>query len=133
MKKDINPTKITDIFVAIIPEINEEGFTEWNVYLINNKKKLIEGVLVTSQGYGEIKGEHRKTATFRHSLKNMEPKSFKKIETIVEDLFVLSNEFWVSFFFQNEIQDKKFIFLAESIREENFSEIPVIGGRGVLI
>ena len=133
MRKDINPTKITDIFVAIIPEINEEGFTEWNVYLINNKKELIEGVLVSSQGYGVIKNEHRKTAVFRHSLKNMEPKSFKKIETIVEDLFVLSNEFWVSFFFQNEIQDKKFIFLAESIREENFSEIPVIGGRGVLI
>ena len=133
MKKDLEQPVVSDVYVAIVPEQNSEGFSEWNAYLINDKNELIEGVLVSSQGYGEIKGEKKKTAVFRHSLDEMKSKSAKKFENIPRELFVLSNEFWVSFYLDKKMQDKKFIFLAESIRKENLTKIPVLNKMGVLI
>lgn len=133
MKKDITPPKVEDIAVAIIKEVNELGGEEWFVYLINLKGELIEGVLVSSRGYGELDGELRKTATLRHFLDEMEPRSFKKIEQLTQDLLALSNEFWVSFYLNKQLFDKKYIFLAESVTEENEVNIPVIGKKGILI
>lgn len=133
MKKDINPPKVEDIAVAIIKEINDLGGEEWFVYLINLKDKLIEGVLVSSRGYGEIDGEIKKTATLRHFLDEMEPNSFKKIEPLTKELLSLSNEFWVSFYLNKQLFDKKYIFLAESVTKQNEVNIPLIGKRGILI
>ena len=90
-------------------------------------------MLVSTRGYGEINGEPRKTATFRHFLDVIEGSSFKKIESLTEELLTLSNEFWVSFYFEKVLYDKKYIFLAESITYENEVLLPVIGKRGILI
>lgn len=133
MKNDIKPPKVEDIAVAIVKEENKHNETVWNSYLINLKKQTIEGVLVSTQGYGELNGEKRKTSLFRHSLDVLEPMSFKKIELITEEVLVLSNEFWVSFFLDKKMYDKKYIFLAESIHDENLISIPLINKKGVLI
>lgn len=133
MKKDIEQPKVTDIAVAVIEEETNLKLKEWNVYLINMKNETIEGVIVSSKGYGELKGEMRKTAMLRHFLDELKPKTFKKIESLTEDLLSLSNEFWVSFYLNNKMFDKKYIFLAESIQEENFINIPYMEKKGVLI
>jgi hypothetical protein len=133
MKKDINPPIVEDIALAIVKEQNELGEDEWNVYMLNLKKELIEGVLVTSKGYGSYNGEDVKTSTLRHFLDEMPPRSFTKIEPIMENLFGLNNEYWVSFYINHVMYDKKYIFLAESIREDNFIPIPLIGKKGVMI
>lgn len=133
MKKDINPPKVEDIAVAITKEVNELGGEEWFAYLINLKNELIEGVLVSSRGYGEIDGEIRKTATLRHFLDELEPKSYKKIEPLTEEILALSNEFWVSFYQNKQLFDKKYIFLAESVTEANEINLPLIGKKGILI
>lgn len=133
MKNDIKPPKVEDIAVAIVKEENKNNETVWNSYLINLKKQTIEGVLVSTQGYGELNGEKRKTSLFRHSLDVLEPMSFKKIELITEEVLALSNEFWVSFFLDKKMYDKKYIFLAESIHDENLISIPLINKKGVLI
>lgn len=133
MRKDIEIPVVTDIAVAVVNEVNELNESEWNVYIINLKNRLIEGVLVSSRGYGEIKNEVRRTSELRHFLDSMEPKSFKKIEPIMEDVFMLNNEYWVSFYLEKQMFDKKFIFLAESIRKENCINIPVLNKPGVLI
>ena len=124
---------VEDIAVAIVKEQNEKGKTEWNVYLLNLKKEEIEGVLVTSSGYGELHGEHRKTSTLRHFLDIVPGKTFMKIEPIMEDLFGMSNQYWVSFYLNKQIYDKKYVFLAESVREENFITVPLIKKKGVMI
>ena len=49
------------------------------------------------------------------------------------DIFGLSNEYWVSFYLSKKMYDKKYIFLPESIKEENFSIVPVLNKRGVMI
>ena len=42
MKKDIQIPKVTNIFIAIIKEFNEEFQCEdWNAYIINNKEVAI--------------------------------------------------------------------------------------------
>lgn len=133
MKKDINPPPVEDIALAIVKEQNELAEDVWNVYLLNLKKVLIEGVLVTSKGYGSINDEDVKTSTLRHFLDEIPPRSFAKIEPIIEEVFGLNNEYWISFYIDRVMYDKKYIFLAESIREDNFITIPLIGKKGVMI
>jgi len=133
MKKDILPPEVKDIAVAVVQEQNELAENEWNVYLVNLKTEDIEGVLVSSQGYGIFNEEEVKTSTLRHALGTVSSKSFVKIEPIVETLFGLNNEYWVSFFVDQVMYDKRYIFLPETIKEENFVLIPYINKKGVMI
>lgn len=133
MKKDINPPIVTDIAVAIVKEKNEEQEDIWNVYLLNLKEETIEGVLVTSRGYGIYNGEEVKTSVLRHFLDTIPAKGFSKIEPILENLFGLNNEYWVSFYLNKVMYDKKYVFLAESIKEEYFIQVPLIDKKGVMI
>ncbi|MCC7333237.1 MAG: hypothetical protein IT232_11595 [Flavobacteriales bacterium] len=134
MKKDIYLPQVKDVAVAIVSEINELSETEWNVYLLNLKNEMITQVLVSSKGYLKFEnGEEIRTTTLRHSLGNIKPNSFTKIEPIMEDVFGLHNEYWVSFFIDNTMYDKKFIFLAETIKQENSIQIPLIEKFGILI
>ena len=80
MLKDIETEGIKDIAVAAILELNPEtSMMVWNVYLINYSKNLLEGVIVSSHGWGTINGEEKKTSQLRHFLKEVEPISYKKI------------------------------------------------------
>jgi hypothetical protein len=48
------------------------------------------------------------------------------------DVFHLNNEFWVSYFIGKQIYDKKFIFVPDSIIEDNLIQISPLGLEGVL-
>lgn len=136
MKKDIEILQVEGVSVAVVKELNEEKTQEvYNVYLLNKKEVQIENVLVSSKGYGENKltGEVVKTSILRHFLGDVEPKSFVKIEPIIEEVFGLNNEYWVSFVCDNKMYDKKYIFLAETIIPNNMVNVPLIGGKGVVI
>jgi len=69
----------------------------------------------------------------RHLLDDVPAQSFKKIEPIIEDVFGLNNEYWVSFWINEVMHDKKFIFLQETIKKENFVQIPLMNKMGVMI
>ena len=136
MRKDINIPKVENIAVAVVYELNEEKTLHvYNVYLINLSDEIIEDVMVTSKGYGENKstGAKIKTSVLRHKLGVIMPNQFFKIEPIMEDVFGINNEYWVSFFVDKKMLDKKFIFLAETINASNFVTIPVINKKGVFI
>ncbi len=133
MKKDIHVPEVKEVYIAMISEENEIGELEWTSFLINNKDVKLENALVTTRGYGEIDGKEKKTATFRYSLGDISPKSYKKIESIPKELFALSNEFWLSFYIGREIYDKKYIFLPESISQFNSINTPIINKLGVMI
>ena len=133
MKKDIIQQQVKNISLAIVPEINKENGTDWIVYLINNNTYQLNNTIVVSRGYGLINEEERKTAYLRHFLETIEPNSFKKVEQVIEELFVLNNEFWVTFFHNNTLLDKKYVFLAETIHPDNLVDIPLLKTKGVLI
>ncbi len=133
MKESLQSPIISGIIVSVVSELNNEGAKEWNVYLINNKDVDIEGVLVSSNGYGIKNKEKVSTSMLRHFLDEMPAKSFKKIEPITDEVFGIFNQYWVSFYEDKKMYDKKFIFPAESIMEKNFTLIPVLGKMGVMI
>lgn len=132
MIKDIIQPEVTDIAMAVVNEITEND-SGWFVYLLNLKDIPVKGVLVSSKGYGEIDGENMRTSVLRHYFDELPAKSYCKVEPIIEDVFKLSNEYWVSFYVGNLIHDKKFIFLPETISSENFTTIPLLGVKGVMI
>jgi hypothetical protein len=133
MIKDLPPNVVKDIAVAVALESENAESKVWYVYLINLKNVPLENVLVTSKGYGEKDGEQVKTSTLRHSFPLVEANSFKLIEPIDEQTFGLNNEYWLSYYIGREIFDKKFIFLPESIVDNNFIKLPVINKPGVMI
>jgi len=133
MRKDIHSPKVEGVAMAVVREPDEEGEEAWYVYLVNQNDFALENVLVSSRGYGEIAGEARKTSEMRHFIGQLGPKSWARIERIMEDVFALSNQFWLSFYIGNELHDKKYIFLPESIQEDNFTTVPLMKVRGVMI
>ncbi|MEI6815953.1 MAG: hypothetical protein WCL14_05030 [Bacteroidota bacterium] len=133
MLKDIPELKVENVEIAIVEEENELAEKIWNVYFINMKDETLETVLVTSKGYGSVLGEEVKTSALRHLLGDVEPHSFALVEPIMDNLFVLNNEFWISFFLNGNIYDKKFVFEAETIVEKNLTTLPLIGKRGIIL
>ncbi len=133
MKRDIEHPRVEGVAMAIVPEPDEDGTPAWYVYLINRKDVQLTNVLISSQGYGQVNEEQVKTSELRHYLEKLEPLSFARIERIMEDVFALNNQYWLSFYVDRTIFDKKYIFLPESINEDNFTELPLMHKRGVMI
>jgi hypothetical protein len=132
MKEHINFEPVEGVGVAVAVHKNELDQDIWNVYFINNNPIYLDNVLVTSKGYGEHEGEEIKTSLLRHMFEQVKPKSFVKIEPIDPAIFHLYNEYWVSYYIGRQIYDKKFIFVPDSIVEENMIEIAILNMRGVL-
>ncbi len=133
MKKDIDFGKVEGIAFAIIPENEGTIEEEWNVYLVNLKKEFIEGIIIASSGYGYLDGRKVKTSTLRQFFDRLESNEFIKVEMIEKELFSLNNEFWISFWVNGNIFDKRYVFVNESIKSDYFTQIPLIGKRGVMI
>lgn len=133
MKTDLPENIVENVSIAIVLESATPEAKLWKVYLINLKDEAIETVLISSRGYGEKDGEQIKTSTLRHSLGNIEAKSFIQVELIEEQVFGLTNEYWLSYYLGNQIYDKKFIFVPESIVETNMIRIPLLNKAGIMI
>ena len=133
MLKDIPKLVVENIVVAIVREPDDDGELTWNAYLVNLYDQEISNVLVSSKGYGNFEGREVKTSVLRHLIGNIDAKDYARIEPIMDNLFGLNNEFWVSFYLGKHIYDKKYIFLPETISEINFTHIPVLNKRGVMI
>jgi hypothetical protein len=133
MKKDIEFRPVEGVKITIARSFNEANQPEWDVYLINRLKTPINTVFVTSRGYGFDKdGNQVKTSQLRHFHKDVAAEEIIKIEMITPDVFHLNNEYWVSYFVDNQVFDKKFIFVPESITEENLIHIEQLNLKGVL-
>lgn len=133
MRKDIEQPRLEGVAMAIVQQPDEEGGTGWYVFVINNTDRPLADLLISSRGYGVIDGEPRRTSEMRHHLENLGPSSWARIERIMEDVFPLNNQYWLSFYLDGRIYDRKYIFLPESIQEENFTTIPLMNERGVMI
>ncbi len=135
MREELQGPKVEGVAFAVVQQFNEENEKVYNVYLVNLRDDIMEGIIVTSQGYGNnvITGEAIRTSKLRHKLEILLPNEAAKIEPIIEDVFGLANEYWLSFWVNNDLYDKKFVFVAESISEENMKLLPVIGEQGVMI
>ena len=130
MKKDIEIPIAKNVHVAIVHEWNDEFLEKnWNAYIINNRDTAIKLVIVVSKGYES----DRKTSTMRHGLGDIPAKSHRKIEIIQDDLIAFNNEFFVTFFADDRLYEKRYLFKSNSINESNLVALPVMGLEGVIV
>ncbi len=132
MIKDIEIPKVKNVTIAVAKKQAIGESAEWLVYLINNNNIVIENTLVASKGYGEKDGEQQKTSVLRHFLDTVPANSAVLIEPIDPTLFPLNNEYWVSYYLQGKLFDKRFVFVPETICEENLTFIKELELEGVL-
>lgn len=133
MKKDLPENIVEDISIAVVLENATPTDKVWHVYLINQKQLPIANVMVSSKGYGEKDGVAVKTTVLRHFIGDVEANTSCKIEAIDPQVFGLTNEYWLSFYVDKTIYDKKYIFLPESIVDENLTKVPFVNKPGVVI
>jgi len=133
MIKDLPENVVEGIGVAVILDSQNSEETFWQVYLLNFKSETIFNILVRSKGYGVINEKQVNTSTLRHAIPQLEAHEFARIEAIDQQVFGLNNEYWVSYYLHDILYDKKFIFLPESIVEENMIRIPLLNKVGVMI
>jgi hypothetical protein len=133
MKKDLPENIVEDVAMAVVLINETPEVKNWTVYLVNLKDQEITDVLISSKGYGEKDGRMVKTSVLRHFLGNIPAQSFKGVEAIDTAVFGLTNEYWLSYYIDKTIYDKKFIFLPESIVDENLIRIPLVNKPGVMI
>lgn len=116
MRKDIHIPKVEDVSMAVVRE-TDGADAEWGVYLINQKEVDIDNIIVASKGYGKLNDQEVKTSTLRHFF----------------DVFGLNNEYMLTFYIDKMIYDRKYIFVPDSIVEENLISIPLVDKPGILI
>ncbi|RQO66252.1 hypothetical protein DBR43_28930 [Pedobacter sp. KBW06] len=133
MKKDLPENIVQDIAVAVVLKSESPEVKNWTVYLVNLKDKPLKNVLISSKGYGEKDGRMVQTSVLRHSLGDLQAHSFAGVEAIDPEVFGLTNEYWLSYYLDDVIYDKKFIFLPESIVDDNLIRIPLVNMPGVMI
>lgn len=129
MKKDIVIPVVKDVYVAIVHEWNEEYLSkDWNAYILNNRTTSIEMAIIVSKGYDD----KRKTSVMRHALGVVAAQSYEKIEVVQEDVLTLTNEFFVTYYADNVLYEKRFLFEPHSVHENNLTPIPLIQKDGIL-
>jgi hypothetical protein len=130
MKRDIQIPKVEGVYVAVVYEFNVIYKThDWVAYIINDKDVDLEVVLIVTSGYSD----NKMTSIFRKKLDVLPKKSYAKIELMQEELFALNNEFKVTFFEDNTMFDKTYLFRKNTINEEALQTIPLMDAKGVLV
>ncbi len=129
MKKDIEIKKVQDVAIAIIPK--DEAF--WDVFLLNFQDIPLRNVIISSKGYGELNDTPVKTSVLRYFYEEVPANASIPIEPLPIELQAIANEFWISFQVEGYLYDKKYVFVAGSLSEINFTNIPFHEEKGVMI
>ncbi len=129
MKKDIVIPEVSGVKIAVVFEYNDIYKTDdWNVYIINEKSVDLEMVIIVSKGFDN----KDKTSIMKKKIEVLAAQSFAKVEMIQPELFKLNNQFQVSFFVENQLYDKTFLFPKNTIKEGSLRMIDSIKKRGVI-
>lgn len=134
MKSDIQIPIVENVFLAAIQEWSDDFMEKiWVVYLINDSDFQLDNIMVVSKAFGTIDGEMKKTSMLRHAFLEIPSVSVKKIEFIEKSLLKLNNEFMVTFFMDNKLYDRNYIFKANTLTPDYVEEVPHLWVDGVIV
>ncbi len=134
MKKDILIPEVKNVYVAAVLMTNDTGDQQWWIHLINDSTSPLENVMIQSRGYSDLDTKSGvKTATLRKVINLLPAKSAAKLEPIMPEVFHLFNEYWVTFFEENTLKDRKFIFGPYTIEATIKEDLPVLKDTGILV
>ena len=129
MRKDIHIPEVSGVEMAIVFEYNDIYKTDdWNVYIINNKEVDLETILIVTRGYNDKKI----SSVIRKKIDLLPKNSFAKVELIQPELFALTNEFQVTFFSDNQLFEKTFVFEKDTVKEGALRMIKSLNKKGIL-
>jgi hypothetical protein len=130
VKKDIQIPEVSGVLMAVVKEYNPDFRTDdWNAYIINNKPIDLEMVLIISHGFNE----NDSTSTMRHKIETLPANSFAKVELIQPELFKLNNEFKITFFADNQLFEKTFLFAKNSIKDSALRLVSELDKKGIVV
>jgi hypothetical protein len=133
MKKDIIIPEVENVYVVAIKEWNEDfGENSWYAYLLNGTSEKLEMAMVVSNASGLLNNEERKTGYFRHAFNEVVPETAIKIELLENNVLQLDNHFMLTYFLNGKLYDKNFTFEANTIKDENTTELQKINRMGIL-
>ena len=134
MKKDIIIPEVENVFMAAMQQWSDDFMEKvWYVYLVNDSDNDLHDIMVISKAFGTIDGEMKKTSLLRHAFVEIPAIAVVKVEMVESSVLALNNEFTVTFFIGNILYDKKYIFKANSINENNAEEVPILFKDGVIV
>lgn len=135
MREELKGPKVENVAIALVEIPLENNEKEYMIYLLNLREDIMEGIIVASTGYGEDPntGEVIKTSTLRKGIEVLLPNEAARIEPIMPELFDITNEYWVSFWVDEIMYDKRFVFIPGSINPKEFKVIPQLGYKGMLL
>lgn len=132
MKADIPFPKVEKVGICAVPSM-EDDFDGWKVYILNLLEDDLNNVLISTRGYGIKDKSEVKTSQLRHYFEVVASMSAQIIEVIPKVLTGLNNQYWVSFYIDGVIYDKKFIFLPDTLLGKNLTDLPLLNQQGILI
>lgn len=134
MKKDILIPEVKDVYVAAVLITDDPGDQQWWIHLINDSTSPLENVMIQSRGYSDLDTKSgQKTATLRKVIQVLPAKSAAKLEPIMSEVFHLFNEYWITFFEEDTLKDRKFIFGPYTIEDAIKEDLPVLQDKGILV
>lgn len=134
MKKDIIIPMVENVFLAAVQEWSDDFMEKvWYAYLVNDSDFNLDSVMIVSKAFGTIDGEMKKTSLLRHAFVEVPAVSVGKIELLEKSVLALNNEFMVTFFIDDKLYDRKFIFRANSITPDYVEEVPILFVDGVIV
>lgn len=105
----------------------------WYVHLVNDSDFDLDSVMVVSKAFGTIEDEMKKTSLLRHAFVKVPAVSVVKIELLEKNVLLLNNEFMVTFFIDNTLYDRKYIFRANTVTPDYVEEVPILFVDGVVV
>lgn len=133
MRKDIIIPEVENVYIVAIKEWNEDfGENSWYAYILNNNSEKLEMAMVVSNATGIINNEERATGSFRHMFNEVLPETAVKVELLENNVLQLNNHFMLTYFLNGRLFEKNFTFEANSIKDENNTELHKINRFGVI-
>ncbi|MBF2707362.1 hypothetical protein [Flavobacterium soyangense] len=134
MKSDINIPEVENVFIAAVQEWSDDFMEKvWYAYLVNDSDYNLDGVMIVSKAFGTLNGEMKKTSLLRHAYVEVPAVSVVKIEMLEKSVLALNNEFMLTFFKEDKLYDRKFIFRANTITPDYVEEVPILFVDGVIV
>lgn len=133
MRKDIVIPEVENVYIVALKEWNEDfGEDSWYAYILNANSEKLEMAMVVSNASGIINNEERKTGSFRHMFNEVLPETAVKVELLENNVLQLNNHFMLTYFLNGKLYEKNFTFEANSIKQENTTELQSINRMGVM-
>ena len=134
MKKDITIPTVENVFLAAVQEWSDDFMEKvWYVHLVNDSDFDLDSVMIVSKAFGTLDGEMKKTSLLRHAFVKIPAVSVVKIEMLEKSVLLLNNEFMVTFFIDNTLYDRKYIFRANTVTPDYVEEVPILFVDGVVV